>query len=587
MVNLNRGNSLSQGDFFPSRDNWGSRIEIPQESRIPSAPLHGYPQPIESALRDCAQIPVREFALVVILENGEEKTYSSTSLKPYRPRIFTERFRRDFRQCVRRAGVEGSCPSSAYSQEGMYGEFDEPDIRKHSSSGGESSSDMARIRRQRQTRSEDSSEEVTIGKRKRVEEDNPVPTGPQLEALEIGNSTEVEKFYHVRFKDMQQSSCKVMGKAFVKLVEPKKQTHHPYTKGNEKKPPWWPNTSGENSVRHKEPDHLLKPERIRLLVHILRMIIEPRERQCPTVQKLGLNVRKLEEVTMEAMSNWFSDKEHPENAAKKPFLREIFKVARMEERFRAGEVDGTTEVYIMCGERMGRAEESDDEEEENEEPEKLGISTNLSNTPENLVSPTMLQHPYEPHYDPDTQGILQHRPRPPPITRHSGPTTHYEESPSFADPSYRSMSTNFQPHSTPIQQDPYRRPSYAPSPFPSPQQTMYSGPWQNTNIMSNSPIVPGYIVTSSPQSSMTPHTTSFQLPAPPAQQSIHPPRMSHFDGLPSSRQYDAGPASSNPMRHGSLGHPHPMHHGIGDFLHDPSFGHNEPAMKEDPHTRPS
>lgn len=81
----------------------------------------------------------------------------------------------------------------------------------------------------------------------------------KTQQLRIGDSAEVEQFYTTRFKDMQQSSCKVMGKAFVKLVEPKKQTHHPYTKGDEKAPPWWPNTTGENSVRHKEPDHLLKP----------------------------------------------------------------------------------------------------------------------------------------------------------------------------------------------------------------------------------------------------------------------------------------------------------------------------------------
>jgi hypothetical protein len=43
------------------------------------------------------------------------------------------------------------------------------------------------------------------------------------------------------------------------LVEPKKQTHHPYTKGDEQAPSWWPNTTGPNNVRHKEPDHLLKP----------------------------------------------------------------------------------------------------------------------------------------------------------------------------------------------------------------------------------------------------------------------------------------------------------------------------------------
>jgi hypothetical protein len=68
------------------------------------------------------------------------------------------------------------------------------------------------------------------------------------------------------------------------------------------------------------------------------MIVQPVGKQCSAVQKLGLNVRKLEEVTMEAMSNWFNDKEHPENAAKRPFLKEIFKVAKAEERYLNGEI---------------------------------------------------------------------------------------------------------------------------------------------------------------------------------------------------------------------------------------------------------
>ncbi len=74
------------------------------------------------------------------------------------------------------------------------------------------------------------------------------------------------------------------------------------------------------------------------MVHILRMIVEPVDKQCPTVQKLKLNVKLLENATMEAMSNWFADKDHPENEAKRPFLKEIFKVARLEERYKAGEI---------------------------------------------------------------------------------------------------------------------------------------------------------------------------------------------------------------------------------------------------------
>lgn len=68
------------------------------------------------------------------------------------------------------------------------------------------------------------------------------------------------------------------------------------------------------------------------------MVVEPPHKQHPAAQKLGLNVKKLEDVTMEAMSNWFNDKEHPENATKRPFLKEIFKIARAEERYKNGEI---------------------------------------------------------------------------------------------------------------------------------------------------------------------------------------------------------------------------------------------------------
>ncbi len=108
--------------------------------------------------------------------------------------------------------------------------------------------------------------------RERSNEDLPITPSVQKQTLVIGNEAEVEKFYTQRFKDMQQSACKVMGKAFVKLVEPKKQTHHPYTKGNDKAPPWWPNTQGDNNVRHREPDHLLKPGKLGCLQAQLRSI---------------------------------------------------------------------------------------------------------------------------------------------------------------------------------------------------------------------------------------------------------------------------------------------------------------------------
>lgn len=80
--------------------------------------------------------------------------------------------------------------------------------------------------------------------------------------IKIGNKDEIWKFYDTRFKNIQQWACKIIAKAWVKLIEPKKQSTHPYTGSDEGAPEWWPKAWGtgrDEKVRHKEPDHLYKP----------------------------------------------------------------------------------------------------------------------------------------------------------------------------------------------------------------------------------------------------------------------------------------------------------------------------------------
>jgi hypothetical protein len=70
-------------------------------------------------------------------------------------------------------------------------------------------------------------------------------------------------YYSKVFENLQQVNCRLIAKAYVKLVEPHKQVLYPYNgrktlAGNEltpdeTKPLWWP-----PGVRHREPDHLLK-----------------------------------------------------------------------------------------------------------------------------------------------------------------------------------------------------------------------------------------------------------------------------------------------------------------------------------------
>lgn len=95
-----------------------------------------------------------------------------------------------------------------------------------------------------------------------VNDDDDVPmTVSSRRGIKVGDSEAVWSFYEQRFKNCQQTACKLIAKAWVKAVEPKKQSTHPYTGSDEKAPDWWPKPWGptkDDKVRHKEPDHLYK-----------------------------------------------------------------------------------------------------------------------------------------------------------------------------------------------------------------------------------------------------------------------------------------------------------------------------------------
>lgn len=75
---------------------------------------------------------------------------------------------------------------------------------------------------------------------------------PPMHPLHI-SSTAVDEYYASRFTALQQATCKLVVKAWIKVIEPKKQMKFPYNKGEDLKPAWWP-----EGVRHREPDHLSK-----------------------------------------------------------------------------------------------------------------------------------------------------------------------------------------------------------------------------------------------------------------------------------------------------------------------------------------
>jgi hypothetical protein len=108
---------------------------------------------------------VKEFALAVVLESGEERVYSSPFLAKYRERFFGEQFKTEFHRSIRKAAREGIYPgsgrfspfpvpawltecggASTYSPDGNSYEFDVDSGHETFKSSGGSLSKLSTIR---------------------------------------------------------------------------------------------------------------------------------------------------------------------------------------------------------------------------------------------------------------------------------------------------------------------------------------------------------------------------------------------------------------------------------------------------------
>ena len=79
-----------------------------------------------------------------------------------------------------------------------------------------------------------------------------VPTAPVTQ-IRIDDTKALDDFYLARLNDLQQLFCKIVAKAWIRKIEPRKQTTYPYKDGALSAPPWWP-----VDVKHREPDHIRK-----------------------------------------------------------------------------------------------------------------------------------------------------------------------------------------------------------------------------------------------------------------------------------------------------------------------------------------
>ncbi|KAB8229224.1 DUF2841 domain-containing protein [Aspergillus alliaceus] len=155
-------------------------------------------------------------------------------------------------------------------------------------------------------------------------------------ALRLGQKELLRTYYEKAFENFQQLNCRAIAKAFVKLVEPRKQVNHPYngrktTAGSSQrvdpeltKPKWWP-----TGVTHREPDHLLKAERIRLLVHIL----------CELKESHGITADKLKDAGQDVRRQIMPSE-------RLRVLDEIYYVREMEELYLDGKISGDTIIHV-------------------------------------------------------------------------------------------------------------------------------------------------------------------------------------------------------------------------------------------------
>ncbi|PWY94599.1 hypothetical protein BO94DRAFT_553510 [Aspergillus sclerotioniger CBS 115572] len=184
-----------------------------------------------------------------------------------------------------------------------------------------------------------STPEPPQSKRKRVSHECLVPmsiTCHQKSMLPVRNTGLLRRYYEKAFDSLQQINCRILAKAYIKLVEPRKQVNYPYNgrkiiSGSSQqfdpeltKPAWWP-----SGVTHREPDHLLKAERIRLLVHIL----------CELRESHSICVEKLKEADQ-------SVRRQIAPVERIPVLDEIYHVREEEERYLDGRTDGSTVVCV-------------------------------------------------------------------------------------------------------------------------------------------------------------------------------------------------------------------------------------------------
>ncbi|KFA70924.1 hypothetical protein S40288_10187 [Stachybotrys chartarum IBT 40288] len=311
----------------------------------PQTPRRQPPMRIDEALKSRCGIIAKQYFIAAIKEDGELMTFFSPAQRLHEDTVRQFFDAATFQEVmVRIASDPDSGPREPFGSN----EYHRPSeynrnrtLEPQRIPGLEDCDDSVRCRRKRRRAHDVKTEKL-----------DPLVTVTSRKGIKVADLRATRAFYEARFTKCQQEVCKEVVKEWIKAIEPKKQSSHPYTQGEKTVPDWWPKETypGQDKVRHKEPDHIFRAERITLLTHILRLAMEPYSKQHPAFQKAGLNVKKLEQLAFKRLSSFFE--KDKKNSKKRPYVVEIFKVARAEERYKNGEIDGSTEILVQDEEEM-------------------------------------------------------------------------------------------------------------------------------------------------------------------------------------------------------------------------------------------
>ncbi|CAI7617818.1 unnamed protein product [Penicillium discolor] len=337
-------------------------------SALEGPPGWGDVPPMMTNSRSSFRPPYAHFAMIYLDRDGKLSVDESSSIQEQNSTVFTPEVRQNFLEIL--------------------GER----IGYHAPAHQTIDTSPRRVRRRK-----GNAPVLTINDDRLTEQDTDsedVPSGSaEMVPLRIGDAQKVMSYYEGALKHFQQLNCRMVAKAFIKFIEPRKQVRHPYNGGKppagsapgttgdpeKTKPEWWP-----PGVMHKEPDHLRKEYRIELLLHIIRKL-----------GAYGITADKLKDVAGDT-------KRSLKHASHVEIIYEILRVRKMEERFERGEVDANMVVYTMNRGPSPKGDEEDDSSSTSvtiEEPEHInqGLMTPISSfdqastsltTPIDNIAPT-------------------------------------------------------------------------------------------------------------------------------------------------------------------------------------------------------